>query len=207
MLEHKILMQAPCEYPRPALFLDRDGVLIEDKHYLCRPEDVSLCLGAHLLLEYAALQNWPVVIVTNQSGVSRGLYGWDVYTDVTNRMLELLGPSAPISALYASGHGPKALPSSWRKPSPAMLATAASDLNLDLSRSLLAGDRLTDLKAGASAGLKSLAHVLTGHGAKERSSVMNWVANVYTHSGSSISLDVRLIDTLCEFPFDCLTYH
>jgi D-glycero-D-manno-heptose 1,7-bisphosphate phosphatase len=203
LLEHKIVFQKRFKCPRPALFLDRDGVLLEDVHYLRRPDDVSLCLGARLLLEHAALQKFPVVIVTNQSGVSRGLFNWDSYWCVTNCMLELLGPAAQISAIYASGHGPDAPQNSWRKPSPAMLVAAAEDLNLDLSRSLMIGDRLSDLKAAAAAGLKYLAHVLTGHGQKERSSVLDWAGSV-TSCGSEIPVEVELIDCLYDFPIERL---
>jgi D-glycero-D-manno-heptose 1,7-bisphosphate phosphatase len=206
-LEHKIVIQQPFEKPRPALFLDRDGVLIEDRHYLCKPEEVSLCLGAYMLLVQAASRQCPVVVVTNQSGIFRGIFDWDAYRDVTNRMLEILGAAAPLAALYANGHGPDAAPSSWRKPSPAMLIEAAADLNLDLSRSLLIGDRLTDLKAGAAAGLKHLTHVLTGHGQKERSSVTAWAAKERPQCRSGISLEVDLIDSLCDFPLDYLICH
>lgn len=207
ILEHKILIQSPFEQSAPALFLDRDGVLIEDKHYLFNPDDVALCPGVHLLLEQASRQRWPVVVVTNQSGISRGLFDWHAYGEVTNRMLELLGAAAPLAAIYANGHGAQAAPSSWRKPSPAMLIEAAGDLNLDLSRSLLIGDRLTDLKAGAAAGLKYLAHVLTGHGQKERTLVSDWAAKVKPHCKPGIILKVDLIDSLCDFPIDRLSCH
>ena len=206
-MEHKIVIKQPFEKPSPALFLDRDGVLIEDKHYLCKSEDVELCAGVFQLLQHAATRSWPVVVVTNQSGISRGFFDWHAYANVTTRMLDLLGSAAPLAAIYANGYGPEAALTSWRKPSPAMLKEAAVDLNLDLCRSLLIGDRLTDLKSGAAAGLKYLGHVLTGHGQKERSSVTNWAAKVRSQSRSGISLEVDLLDSLCDFSMDRLTCH
>jgi D-glycero-D-manno-heptose 1,7-bisphosphate phosphatase len=158
----------------PALFLDRDGVIIEDCHHISTTERVRLCRGAHELISLASDRGWPVVIITNQSGIARGLLNWEDYERVTERMLTLLGPEAPIAAIYANGHEPDAPPGSWRKPSPAMLFEAADALHLDLRRSVLIGDRLSDLEAGVAAGVSAVCHVLTGHGERERSSVRSW---------------------------------
>lgn len=147
-LERRRLLQAPWVQPQPALFLDRDGVLIEDRHHLCDPDQIELCPGALSLVNHAKQREWPVVVITNQSGIARGYFDWDAYERVTDHLLALLGPSAPIAAIYANGYGPDAPSTSWRKPSPAMLLKAAQDLNLNLSRSLVIGDRLSDLKAG-----------------------------------------------------------
>ncbi len=162
LIEHRLLLAAPCRNPSTALFSDRDGVLIEDKHYLSNPDQVVLYNGAKTLLEQANHHQCPVIIITNQSGIARGFFTWQEYEQVTDRLLTLLGPSASVAGIYANGHGPDAPPTTWRKPSPAMLLAAASDLNVDLSRSLLIGDRLSDLQAGMSGGLTRLAHVLTG---------------------------------------------
>lgn len=187
----------------PALFLDRDGVLIEEKHHLCRPQDVDLCPGAQALLQRAHRSGWPVVLITNQSGIARGLFDWQAYDQVTDRLLELLGPDAPIAAIYANGHGPDAPASSWRKPSPAMLLAAGEDLNLDLSCSLLIGDRLSDLQAGAAAGLAWLGHVLSGHGQRERPRVAAHIGSAGQFRGenpSSRQAQVVLLESLLDFP-------
>lgn len=173
-LERRTLLSPRRPRRAPALFLDRDGVIIEDGHHLSDPDAVTLCSGARALIQQASLAGWPVVVITNQSGIARGLFGWRDYELVTARMIELLGPDAPLAAIYANGHGPDAPPHSWRKPSPAMLLDAADALNLDLAASMLIGDRLSDLKAGAAAGLPLLAHVLSGHGHGERSLVEAW---------------------------------
>jgi D-glycero-D-manno-heptose 1,7-bisphosphate phosphatase len=187
------------------LFLDRDGVVIEDRHHLCDPAAVELCPGAQNLLQQATKAGWPVVLVTNQSGIARGYFDWEAYELVTDRLLELLGAEAPVAAIYANGHGPGAPPHSWRKPSPAMLLAAATDLQLDLSRSLLVGDRLSDLQAGARAGLPWLAQVLSGHGQQERAAVQHWWAQTQKPTGENANRELVLLQSLLEFPVDRFT--
>jgi len=138
------LLRASSPKPKPALFLALDGVLIADKHHLSVSNQVKICLGAQSLLKHAKQQSLPVVVITIQSGVARGYFSWDDYAQVTDHLLSILGPHAPIAAIYANSHGPNAPSSGWRKPSPAMLLTAAQNLNLDLIRSLLICDRLSD---------------------------------------------------------------
>jgi len=204
LLERRRLIYPPYFSPKPALFLDRDGVLIEDQHHLCHPDNVLLCAGAKTLLKNAMQHDWPVVLITNQSGIARGYFNWQVYEQVTDRLLELLGSNAPLAGIYANGHGPDTPPTSWRKPSPAMLMAAAADLNIDLSRSLLIGDRLSDLQAGASAGLPWLGHVLTGHGAKERSSVKKWTSQRKLIKSKNQFFRLDYLDTLLNFPLPLL---
>jgi len=153
---------------KPALFLDRDGVVIEDKHYLYDPQLVELCSGAKEIIEAAKSKGHAVVLITNQSGISRGLFSWDDYHRVTVKMLDFLGKKAKPTAIYANAYGPNQSQQSWRKPNPGMLLEAARDIGIDLNKSTIIGDRLSDLKAGANAGLSGLIHVLTGHGHKER---------------------------------------
>lgn len=203
-LERRRLFISRFQTPMPALFLDRDGVLIEDKHYLCDPSNVELCPGAIALVATAHSQNWPVVVITNQSGIARGYLNWQDYELVSDRLQELLGSSAPLAAIYANGHGPQAPPASWRKPSPAMLLTAADDLNIDLNRSILVGDRLSDLQAGASACMPCLAHVLSGHGEQERSAVITWAKQSRYSMGNNSTPELLLLQSLLEFPLQRL---
>ena len=202
--QHCLLLDRPRSIARAALFLDRDGVLIEEKNYLCDPTQVQLLPGALPLLKKTFEYGWPVILITNQSGIARGYFDWDAYERVTNRLIELLGPTAPLAAIYANGHGPDAPTSSWRKPSPAMLQTAAADLRLDLGRSLLIGDRLSDLLAGAHAGLAWLGHVSTGHGERERPDVEHWIATMKTPIEQNPTYNVVLLETLLDFPYDLL---
>ncbi len=198
---------APGRLSLPALFLDRDGVVIEDVHYISDPTKVKLCSGARDLISHAVRNLIPVVLITNQSGISRGFFSWHDFHLVNLQMLKLLGPQAQLSAIYACGHSPTDfLCGSWRKPSPLMLLEASNALNLDLSRSILIGDRLSDLQAGASAGLACLFHVLTGHGVAARPSVLEWHSIAkYNCFCDSDAPKLTLIDTLSDFPFPLLT--
>ncbi len=199
---------------KPALFLDRDGVVIQDRNYISNPDDVELMPGAFDLLTYAFNFGWEVVLVTNQSGISRGLLTWNDYGLVTARMLELLGQPCPISAIYANGYGPDAPRDSWRKPSPSMVLAAVNDLSLDVSQSILIGDRCSDLLAGARAGISSVIHVMTGHGSDERSLIKKhtrpFICNDSDGKKNYFFVDDRfeshlyLINTLNEFPFSIL---
>ena len=182
--------------PGPALFLDRDGVLIEDRHHICNPEEVRICKGAKSLIQTASSAGWPVVVITNQSGISRNLFNWEDYEAVTNRMLGLLGEDCAISAIYANGHGPEACPGSWRKPNPGMLEAAAQDLNIDIKMSIVVGDRLTDLMAGARAGALRVCHLKTGHGKDESGSVQRWKSEQGTNGDGINELEVCMLDDL-----------
>ena len=202
--ERRRLLRAHSQSPTPALFLDRDGVLIEDRHHLCDPRDVSLCPGSKELVRAAYEKNWSVVVITNQSGIYRGYFGWSDYECVTDRLLTLLGSSAPISGIYANGHGPEAPAGSWRKPSPKMLLVASRELNLDLKKSLLVGDRLSDLQAGAHAGVQTLIHVLTGHGQRERAQIKGWAEQHRRSSAQTPRPEICYVNTLMDFPISLL---
>ena len=204
-LERSLILRPPFRSKVPALFLDRDGVLIEDKHYLSDPDQVVLCPGVKALLKEAKTQKYPVVVITNQSGIARRHFDWQAYQRVTDRLLQLLDSFDSLAAIYANGYGPDAPVDSWRKPSPAMLRAAASDLNLDLSRSLLIGDRLSDLKAGARAGLAWLGHVHTGHGAKERPAVKHWISQRKLITSNNQLIKLEYLRTLLDFPIHRLT--
>ena len=205
-LQRRRILIDPFASPRPALFLDRDGVLIEDRHYISDPNDVVLCLGAKQLLERASWLGWPVVIITNQSGIQRGLFDWKAYELVTDQLIRMLSSPRAIAGIYANGYGPAASPTSWRKPSPAMLLAAASDLNIDLSRSILIGDRLSDLKAGASAGLNLLVHVLTGHGCHERLEIRRWFVSMCSANQDRLPpWELLLLNELSYFPVNRLS--
>lgn len=155
----------------PALFLDRDGVVVEDVHYLFRPEDVQLIPGAAEIIRAANQHGVPVVLVTNQAGIGRGLYGWDAFDRVQRTILDRLARSgASVDAVYACPHhadgiAPYRHPDHpARKPNPGMLLRAGAALRLDLGASWLIGDRASDLDAARRAGLAGGVHVLSGHG-------------------------------------------
>ncbi len=156
----------------PAIFLDRDGVIIEEKHYLHDPDQVELYPGVAEKLESLLQFKVPVVVITNQSGIGQGLFGWTEYNLVHQRMLDLLGMSQPFTAVYANAYRPTETDASWRKPNPGMILQAAVDLNICLESSIMVGDKWVDLEAAARAGIKHLVHVKTGHGVSEQPKVI-----------------------------------
>ncbi len=164
--------------PRPALFLDRDGVVIEDVNYLHRPEHVRLIPGAGAALAEMARRGWRLVLITNQSGIGRGYYGWDDFRAVQARLAgKLADEGAKLDAVLACPYHAEAKPPYdrpdhlWRKPAPGMILTAAGQLPLDLARSWMVGDKASDAEAGRAAGLAGAIHVLTGKGRAARAAV------------------------------------
>ncbi len=156
---------------RPALFLDRDGTIIEEVPYLSRPRDVRPISEALAAIVGANGRGIPVVVVTNQSGIGRGTFGWTEYAAVEDAVAAAFAAvGARIDAVYASPHAPSADSESgspYRKPEPGMLLRAASDLNLDLAASWIAGDCATDVEAGRRAGLRLGWLAPTGYGARD----------------------------------------
>jgi D-glycero-D-manno-heptose 1,7-bisphosphate phosphatase len=157
--------------PRPALFLDRDGVINEDVGYLHHTEDVRLIGGAAEAITAANRLDFPVVVVTNQGGIGLGYFGWAEFAAVQDRLLELLAAKrAHVDGVFASPYHPRATgayahpnhPS--RKPNPGMLLAAAEWLSIDLGRSWMVGDHARDMEAAKKAGLAGGMHVLSGHG-------------------------------------------
>jgi len=160
--------------PAPALFLDRDGVIIEEMGYIARPEDVRLLAGIAELIAGAKALGMAVVEVTNQAGIARGYFGWSDFVRVEDRVTELLAAQgASIDAVFACPYHPEGRPPyrladhAWRKPNPGMIQEAAQLLHLHTRESVLVGDKELDQMAARAAGLKFGIHVLTGYG-KER---------------------------------------
>jgi len=160
---------------RPALFLDRDGVLVAEVGYLHRPEEVRLIPGAATLIAAANHAGLPVVLVTNQAGIGHGTYGWTEFQATQARIsADLAAEGAALDMVlacpfHADAEPPYRHPAHpCRKPRPGMILHAAERLGLDLAGSWIVGDRAIDLKAGRAAGLAGGVQVLTGHGAAER---------------------------------------
>jgi D-glycero-D-manno-heptose 1,7-bisphosphate phosphatase len=160
---------------RPALFLDRDGGVVEEIGYLRRVEDIVIIPGAAEVISTANLRRVPVVMITNQSGIGRGYYGWTEFKSVQDAIVSsLIAAGASIDAVYACAHHPEAKgflahpDHPARKPNPGMLLRAAADLALDLKASWLVGDKADDIEAAKRAGIAGALHVATGYGAAER---------------------------------------
>jgi D-glycero-D-manno-heptose 1,7-bisphosphate phosphatase len=156
--------------PREAVFLDRDGTLIEEVNYLSSPEQVRLIPGAADAVRRLNDACVLVVVVTNQAGVARGYFPESRVGEVHARLAALLAEhGAHIDAFYHCPHHPTAGVGAYRvacdcrKPKPGLLLTAARELDIDLSRSWMIGDKLCDAAAGEAAGCRSIL-VRTGHG-------------------------------------------
>ncbi|MCS7027095.1 MAG: HAD family hydrolase [Bryobacteraceae bacterium] len=154
--------------PRPAVFLDRDGVLVEETHYLHRVEDLQLIKPAPRAVARLNQSGILAVVVTNQAGVARGYYGWPQFEAVQEELERRLAP-AHLDGVIACGYHPDgrgvlAQDHSFRKPRPGMIQHAASQMNLDLKRSWIVGDKLLDLEAGIRAGVCGAILVRTGYG-------------------------------------------
>ena len=146
---------------RPALFLDRDGVIVEDTHFLWRVEDIRTLSGAAEAIAQCNRLGIPVVLVSNQSGIARGLYDWQGFRAVQAALsawLERAGghlDAVLACAHHADGRAPfNVADHDWRKPNPGMIVAAGERMRLDLSRSWIVGDRASDLAAGRNAGLR-----------------------------------------------------
>jgi D-glycero-D-manno-heptose 1,7-bisphosphate phosphatase len=180
--------------PRPALFLDRDGVVVEDPGYLCRPDDLQMIPGAAAIIASANRRGIPVVEVTNQAGIARGYYTWKEFVAVEGVLAKILADSsAYMDAIFACPYHRAGIPP-WahpahpaRKPRPGMLFAAEKLLNLNLQASWIVGDKLSDLEAGYYAGLRGGLHVLTGEGPGHRPAVVRWKPEKFgLHLGESI---------------------
>jgi D-glycero-D-manno-heptose 1,7-bisphosphate phosphatase len=141
---------------------------------LSEPDKVRPIAGAGRLIARANAIGLPVVVVSNQSRIDRGYYGWSAFAAVQRRLERLVGAEGGrFDAVYACPHlpggraGEEAPDSLYRKPGPGMLLRAAEVLNLDLRRSWVVGDAASDLEAGLRAGLCRGWLVPTGHGARD----------------------------------------
>jgi D-glycero-D-manno-heptose 1,7-bisphosphate phosphatase len=145
---------------RQALFLDRDGVVNVDKHFVHRAEDCDFIPGIFELVAGFAARGFAAVIATNQSGIGRGLFSEATFTQFMDWMrAEFARNGAPIDAVYfdpthpTEAKGDYCRVSAWRKPAPGMFLQAAGDLDLDLAASAAVGNMTTDIEAGRAAGI------------------------------------------------------
>ncbi len=148
---------------RPALFLDRDGVLNRDRDdFVKRLDEFELFPQAVRAVAELSRAGLTVVVVSNQSGIARGLLTLPIaraMTDALRAAVEAEG--GRIAGVYLCPHGPQD-GCACRKPLPGLLQRAATELNLDLSRSVMVGDSLRDLQAGAAAGCAATLLLLSG---------------------------------------------
>ena len=146
-----------------AIFLDRDDTLIEDPGYISNPDQVKLLDGvAEALIELGAM-GYKLIVVSNQSGVARGIVTEKVLGEIHNRLKQLLAEKGVYldRIYYCPYHPDGVIPkyrkeSDWRKPNPGMLLAAAKELDIDLSQSWVIGNSNRDIEAGLRAGCKTI---------------------------------------------------
>ena len=156
-----------------AIFLDRDGVVNEEVDYLHRPEDVILTPGLAEAVRKIHAAGYLAIVISNQSGVARGMFGMDAVKAVENRICELLrqeNADVPDAFYYCPHHKKGTVPElsfecECRKPKPGMFLHAAADWQVDPAQSYMIGDRMSDLHAAKAAGCAGGVLVLTGYGA------------------------------------------
>ena len=174
----------------PALFLDRDGVLVEEVHFLKRPADVKLTSDAAEAIAGLNERAIPVVLVSNQSGIARGILSWDDFAAVQSEIARQLEESnAHLDLVLACGYHKDGAPPlndvdhPWRKPNIGMLDHARSVLDIDVSRSMIVGDRASDISAGSNAGLSFGNLVRTGYGNGEGSGLTDELKKQWSSGG------------------------
>ena len=156
---------------RPAVFLDRDGTINVDKGYVHRIDQWEWIPNVVPAMRSLVAAGFSLVVVTNQAGVARQLYG-ETDCDRLHQWMEeqLAHQGISLTGVFHCPHHPDFGTNrrcNCRKPRPGMLTRAATELSLDLSRSWMVGDKVSDVEAGIAAGVRPLL-VLTGHGATAR---------------------------------------
>ena len=148
---------------QPAIFLDKDGTLVNDVPYNVDPARIELSAGAEVALPQLVQHGFQLVVVSNQSGIARGYFDESALGEVERRLRKLLGLiGVPLAGFYYCPHfaqgrvSPYSIECECRKPKPGLLLRAADDLGLDLSSSWMIGDILDDVEAGHLAGCKSI---------------------------------------------------
>jgi D-glycero-D-manno-heptose 1,7-bisphosphate phosphatase len=160
--------------PLPAIFLDRDGTINEEVHYLSDPAHLRLIPGAAAAIRRLRAAGYPVVVITNQSGIARGYFTMDTLSAIHARLRACLADEGTtIDGLYLCPHHPDD-DCACRKPRSLLYRKAARELDLDLGRSVMVGDKETDLLAGKNLAMDSIL-VRTGFGAGHVAEVEQWL--------------------------------
>lgn len=152
---------------KPAVFLDRDGTLIEEANYLSRPEQLKLFAFAAAAVRLLNENGFLVVLITNQSGIGRGFFNENDLRAIHEKLVaDLAAQNARLDAIYFCPHAPEN-DCVCRKPKTGMIRQALVDFSIDLENSWVIGDKAIDVELGFNAGTKT-ALVLTGYGISER---------------------------------------
>lgn len=166
---------------KKGLFLDRDGVLIKDVHHIKSPEEVVLCKNVREFLRKARNKGFELIVVTNQSSVSRSIISYEEYKIITEKFLSLIDyelyPDLILSSFHLPKNENKLENFNWRKPGEGMINYAINLQKYEKSESGLIGDKLTDLMAGNRAGLSNIAYIKSDLHKDESLVIKNWSLN------------------------------
>ena len=156
-----------------AVFIDRDGTIMEDRDYCSNPSEVKLFPGALEALRRLKSNGFKLIIITNQSGIGRGLLTLEQYRTVESEVVQQLGTGL-VDGTYFCPHVP-GQNCNCRKPAPGMVLQAAREHQINLSRSFLIGDKETDVECGLNAGVHVI-RVETGPQRGAAGSRADWIA-------------------------------
>ena len=156
-----------------AVFIDRDGTIIEDADYCSHPEQVKVFPGVPEALRRLKSKGFKLIVITNQSGIGRGFFTVDQYRAVESEVSRQLGHGL-IDATYFCPDVP-GQHSSDRKPSPGMVLQAQREHQIDLARSFFVGDKEIDVECGRNAGVRTI-RVQTGFDRDVTGSAADWAA-------------------------------
>jgi len=160
---------------RPAVFLDRDGVINKETDYVYKVDEFHFIEGVFAACREMSASGYRLIVITNQAGIARGYYTEADFHQLTKWMLETFRQQdVEIDGVYYCPHHPVHGVGDYRcdcdcrKPAPGMILRAANEHSLDLQRSILIGDKVSDIEAGRAAGVGCNALVLTGHSVSDQ---------------------------------------
>jgi D-glycero-D-manno-heptose 1,7-bisphosphate phosphatase len=183
-----------------AIFIDRDGTINEDVGYLSRPDDLVIYPWAAEAISLVNAAGMKAIIITNQSGVARGIYSEEALRVIHERLLEALRrEGARIDAVYYCPHHPRIGGERYRrecdcrKPEPGMLHRAAREHDIDLARSYVIGDKASDIRLAARAGASGVL-VLTGYGRETLADPDRWPCEPVIVADNLLEAVRRILD-------------
>ena len=171
----------------PCLFLDRDGVLVDWKDYTMKTKDANLIPGCDKIIKNCNKKEIPIILITNQGGVGLGIHTWNDFIKIQKKIInQLLNKNAIIDGVIACPHHPLAKGKyrhknhPCRKPNGGMFLIAKKLFKINLQKSWMVGDKVNDLIAANSKGLKKGFLVLTGYGMEEEKKINFLPKNFFT---------------------------
>jgi D-glycero-D-manno-heptose 1,7-bisphosphate phosphatase len=169
---------------RPAVFLDRDGTLMEEVNYCADPAKVKVFPGVPEALQQLKECGYRLIVISNQAGIGRGYFTEKEYRAVEAELERQIRPATLDATYFCPDHPDR--PTDRRKPAPGMVLEAQRDQSLDLARSFFIGDKAIDMECGRNAGLRTIL-VKTGYGAAEHGRAgANWVVNDFAAAAQII---------------------